>query len=165
MDFLVPELQVLLWTILVFLGMLGLLWKFAWGPLTRALEEREARIARRIADAETAHREALEKVAEYERKIAAAKTEAAEIIAEGKRDMEKVRDEIQAAAQTEASRTLERARREIKLAQEAAVQELREQLVVLTAELATRIIQREVKPEDHRRLVEDAIRQTERNVN
>jgi F-type H+-transporting ATPase subunit b len=161
-DFLIPQTQVLLWTVFIFVVMLGLLWKYAWGPLMKALEEREQRIAKRISDAEAAHQEALAKLAGYEKKIAAAKEEAAEIIAEGKRDVEKVKEEILASAQTESTRTLERAKREIVLAKEAAVQELREKMVELTADLATRVIQREVKAEDHRRFIQDAIAQVDR---
>jgi len=156
-SFLEPQAQVLLYTVIVFLAMLGILWKFAWGPLMKALEEREQRIARKIADAEKANQEALAKLAEYEAKIAHAKEEAAEIIAEGKRDVEKVRDEIVKQAQEESARTLERAKREIVMAKEAAVHELREQMVVLTAELATKVIQREVKADDHRRFIGEAI--------
>jgi F-type H+-transporting ATPase subunit b len=161
-DFLIPQTQVLLWTVFIFVVMLGLLWKYAWGPLMKALEEREQRIAKRINDAEAAHQQALDKLAEYEKKIAAAKEEAAEIIAEGKRDVVKVKEEILAEAQAESTRTLERAKREIVLAKEAAVQELREKMVDLTAELARRVIQREVKPEDHRRFIQDAIAQVDR---
>lgn len=161
-NFLMPEAQVLLYTVIVFLALLGLLWKFAWGPLMQALQEREDRIAKRISDADSKLKEAEAKVAEYERKISHAKEEAAEIIAEGKRDVEKVREEIQAAANTEAQRTLERAKREIELAKDAAVQELRDRLVDLTAEMAARVIEREVKPADHKRFVEEAIGQVEK---
>lgn len=150
-------MQVLLWTIVIFLAMLGILWKFAWGPLMKALEEREQRIARKIADAEKANQDALAKLADYEAKIVKAKDEAAEIIAEGKRNVEKVRDEIVKQAQEESGRTLERAKREIVMAKEAAVHELREQMVVLTAELAAKVIQREVKADDHRRFIGDTI--------
>lgn len=163
-DFLTPELQVLTYTIIVFLVMLGLLWKFAWGPLMRALDEREQRIARKISDAEKANQDAMAKLADYEARIAKAKEEAAEIIAEGKRDVEKVRDEITRQAQEESTRTLERAKREIELAKEAAVHDLRVQMVDLTADLASKLIQREVKPDDHRRFVEETIQQLEKRA-
>jgi F-type H+-transporting ATPase subunit b len=163
-DFLLPETQVLLYTVIVFLLLLALLWRFAWGPLMKALEEREQRIAQRIADGEAAQKQALERVAEYERKIARARDEAAEIIAEGKRDAVALRDEMLAGAEADAGRQIERARREIELAKEAAIHELREQMVRLTADLAARVIQREVRPEDHRRFIEDAMQQLERSA-
>jgi F-type H+-transporting ATPase subunit b len=151
-----PITQVMLYTILIFVVLVVLLRKFAWSPLTRALEEREQRIAKRIGDAEAALKAAEAQLAEYERKLAHAQEETAEIIAEGKRDVEKLREETLAAAQAEAARTLERARREVVLYKEAAVQELREQMVKLAAEAAREVVRREVNEEDHRRFVQNA---------
>ena len=158
------DAQVMLYTIVIFLLLLAVLWRFAWGPLMKALEEREARIAKKISDAEELRRAAEERFKEYERRIVAAKDEAAAIIAEGKRDAEKVHEEIMAAAGAESAKALERAKREIVLAKEAAVHDLREQMVGLTAELAGRVIKREVKPEDHRRLIEDAMTEVEKTI-
>jgi F-type H+-transporting ATPase subunit b len=158
------DAQVLLYTVIVFLLLLAVLWRFAWGPLLKALEEREGRIAKKIGDAQDLHRAAEERLREYERRIAAAKDEAAAIIAGGKQDLEKVREEILAAAGAEAGKALERAKREILLTKEAAVHDLREQMVFLAAELAERVIRREVKPEDHRRLVEQAMAEIEKTV-
>jgi len=156
-DFLLPETQVLIWSVVVFLVLLGLLWKFAWGPILHALEEREERITKKITDAEAALKSANEKAAEYEKKIAAAKEEAAAIIAEGKRDVQKLHDEILAAAQEEAVKERERAKREIGLAKDAALEELRDRVVDLTSELAAQVLEREVKADDHRRLIEQGI--------
>ncbi|MBI3829148.1 MAG: F0F1 ATP synthase subunit B [Planctomycetes bacterium] len=160
-----PEAQVLLYTVIVFLVLLGLLWKFAWGPLMKALEEREERISKKISDAEAALKAANEKAAEYEKRILAAKEEAAGIIAEGKRDVEKVRDEIMAAANSEAGKTLDRAKREIALAKDAALQELRDRVVHLTADLASKVIEREVKADDHRRIIEEGITRIDQSRN
>ena len=158
------DAQVTLYTVVVFLMLLGVLWRFAWGPLMKALEEREQRIAKKIDDAEVLRRQAEERLKEYERRIVAAKDEAAAIIAEGKRDTEKVREEIMAAAGTESAKALERAKREIHLAKEAAVHEMREQMVALVSELAAKVIRREVKTDDHRRLIEEAMVQAEKTV-
>jgi len=159
-----PEAQVLLYTIIVFLLLLAVLWRFAWGPLMKALEEREARIAKKISDAEEFRRASEERLKEYERRIMNAKDEAAALIADGKRDAERVRGEIMATAGAESAKALERAKREIVLAKEAAVHDLREQMVGLASELAGRVIQREVKPEDHRRLIEDAMTEVEKTI-
>jgi len=156
--------QVMLYTLIVFLLLLAVLWRFAWGPLMKALEEREQRIAAKIAAAEKANQAALDKLADYEKRLAEARVEAAAIIAEGKRAVEKVREEILAAAQAESGRALERAKREIHLAKEAAVGDLRGQMATLVADLAARVIRREVKPDDHRRLIEEAMTEAEKSV-
>ena len=163
MDFLIPENQVFLWTLVVFVALVGVLWKFAWGPLLSALKEREDRIAKTISDAEASNKAALAKMADYEKRIAAEKDQAAAIIAEAKKDAEKVKEEIQAAAKAEAERTIERAKREIELAQQAAVAEIRDRMVDLAAELASNVVQREIKPDDHRRYIQDAIGKIEKN--
>lgn len=163
--FLTPELQVLIWEVLVFFTLLALLWKFAWGPIMHALEEREHNIQKKIDDAEQKNKEALAKVAEYEKKIHATKDEAAEIIAEGKRDVEKLKAEILAEANQESARTLERAKREIVLAKDAAVAELRDKMVQLTGEICSKVIEREVKADDHKRFISDAVKDIEASKN
>jgi len=159
-----PEAQVLLYTLVVFLLLLAVLWRFAWGPLMKALEEREARIAKRISDAEELRRAAEERLKDYERRIAGAKEEAAAIIAKGKLDVQKISEEILDSLEFQSAKALERAKREMVMAKEAAVHDLREQMVGLTAELAARVIRREVKAEDHRRLIEDAMTEVERTI-
>ena len=154
---LTPEWQVLAWSMFVFAALLGLLWKFAWGPIMHALEEREHNIQKKIDDAEQKNKEALAKVAEYEKKILAARDETAALIAQGKKDVERIKEEILAEANKEAAKSLERAKKEIELARQAAVEDIRNRVIDLTAELCTKVIEREVKPEDHRRFIEETI--------
>jgi len=164
-DFLTPQLQVLVWSVVVFFTLLALLWKFAWGPIMHALEEREHRIQHSIDDAAKKQKEAEARLAEYEVRMNAAKDEAAKIIADGKRDVERLKSDIIADANTEAARTLERSKREIALAKDAALVELREKVVGLAAQIATQVIQREVKPEDHSRFITDVMNKIEPSKN
>ena len=131
-DFMTPEGQVVLWSFVVFFGLLGVLWKFAWGPIMKALEDREHNIQKKIDEAEKRNQDAIAKVAEYEKKILA-------------------------EANKEAAKSLERARKEIELAQQAAVVEIRNRVIELTADMSSRVIEREVKADDHRRFIEEAI--------
>jgi F-type H+-transporting ATPase subunit b len=163
-EFLTPSNQVLLYTVIVFLLMLGILWKFAWGPLMKALEEREARIAKKIENAEGKFKEAEAKAVEYQRKIQQAKDEAVEIVAEGKRDAEKLREEILAAANLEAEKNLQRAKREIQLAKEHAVDEMRKSIIRMTAQLASEVIRREVREDDHARFVSQGMESFSKNA-
>lgn len=162
-DFMTPQGQVFLWTLIVFLVLLGILWKFAWGPVMTALEQREHNIQKRIDDAEQKFKDAEARVAEYEKRMNNAKDEAAAIIAEGKRDVEKLKEGILADANAEAGKTLERAKREISLARDAAVADMRDQMVALTSKLTQQVIEREIKAEDHRRFIEEGIARIEKN--
>lgn len=156
---LTPELQVLFWALAVFFTLLALLWKFAWGPIMHALEEREQHIQKTIDDASEQMKAAQAKVAEYERRINAARDEAAEIVAEGRRDAEKLVAEEKIRSEQEGSRIIERAKREIQLAKQAAAEEIRQQAVALTGDVARKVLEREINAEDHRRFVQEAIRE------
>jgi F-type H+-transporting ATPase subunit b len=157
--FLIPELQVLLWSIVVFFTLLWLLWKFAWGPIMHALEERERRIQKTIDDADVRFKEGEAKAAEYARRLEAARHETATAIDQGRRSVESMKVAILAETKREADQMLAHARHEIELATEAAAAELREKTVQLTAELAARVLAREVKPADHQRFIEEAVQE------
>ena len=52
-----PDPGLFIWTILTFLILLGLLAKFAWGPLLKALDERQAMIRKSLDDADQAQQD------------------------------------------------------------------------------------------------------------
>jgi F-type H+-transporting ATPase subunit b len=156
-DFMTPEGTVLLWSIVVFFALLAILWKFAFGPIMHALEEREKKIQDTIDSADKKMQEAQARLAEYEKKINAAKDEAAAIIAEGKRDVEALTAEEKAKTKAEIDAERERAKREITLAKDAAVAELRDRVVALTGDIAGKVIRREIKPDDHRAFIAQAL--------
>ena len=73
-----------IWTTFVFLALLGILWKFAWGPVLRAVEAREARIQGAL-DQAASEREAAERLlAEHRAQMADARRQAQQLLAEGR---------------------------------------------------------------------------------
>jgi len=146
-----------IWTVVVFLAVLYVLGKYAWGPLLASLQERESFIRDALAKAK-ADREAAEaRLKEYEARLAQARAEATAIVEEGRRDGESVKARIEARAREEAERTIERAKREIGIAKDTAVKELYGLAGRLATDAASRIIRKELSPEDHERLVAEAI--------
>ncbi len=164
MDFLKPELQTMLWTLVTFVLLLAVLWRFAWGPLLKAINAREAKIRGRFEEAEARLKEAEAKAREYEDKMAHAREQAAEIIARGRKDMEAVRQEMLEGARREAAKILERARRDINLAKDQAAQDLRDEIVRLSVEIAAKVLEKSISPEDHRRFIEECIAEYERSA-
>jgi F-type H+-transporting ATPase subunit b len=146
-----------IWTVVVFLVVLVVLGKFAWGPLLAGLQERERFIHDSLAQAK-ADREAAEaRLREYEARLAQARAEATAIVEEGRRDAESVKARIEAKAREEAERMIERARREIGIATDTAVKDLYGLAGRLATDAASRIIRRELSGADHERLVAEAI--------
>jgi F-type H+-transporting ATPase subunit b len=146
-----------LWTLVIFGGLFLVLSKYAWGPLLEGLKSREDYIKGLIESAELQNVKAKESLAEYERKLASARAEVAALIEEGRRDAEKLRADIVAAANKEADEIRARTRREIQSARDAALQEIYEAAGVLATDIAGRIVQRELRPEDQRQLISAAL--------
>jgi F-type H+-transporting ATPase subunit b len=146
-----------LWVLVIFGLVVFVLGRFAWPPILAGLQAREKFIRDSLEEARRDRTAAEERLKQYEEQLNAARSEATAIVDEARRDAEVVKRRIEADAQAEAERTLERAKREIALAKEGAVKDLYAVSARLTAEVAGRILAREINPADHERLIRDAI--------
>lgn len=146
-----------LWTLVIFALVVLILGRYAWGPILRGLQEREGFIRGALEDAKRDREQAEARLREYVEKLAQARAEATALVEEGRRDAEVVRRKIEEEARQEAARALERAKREIWIARDTAVKELYERAAALATGAAARILQRELGPADHERLVADTI--------
>lgn len=146
-----------LWTVVIFVLVLVVLGKYAWGPLLAGLQAREAYIRESLQTARRDREEAEARLGEYQEKLAAARTEATAIIEEGRRDAEAVKRKIEEHAKQESAKMIERAQREIDAATVEATRQLYALSAHLATELAARIIGRELDPKDHERLIAEAI--------
>ena len=146
-----------IFTFVVFLLLLGILLKFAWGPISKGLEKREHHIADQIAAAERANAEAKEMLAQYERKLASAQDEVRAIIEEARRDAAHTQQEILAQARADAAAEMDRAKREVETAKDQALRELAETSANLAVELAGKIIRTQLDATQHAQLVSDAL--------
>ena len=146
-----------LFTFVVFLILLAILTKFAWGPIATALEQREETIARQIADAKLASEKAAQQLRDYEARLAAATDEARQIVALARKDAELAKDKIVAEAREAAAKERDRAIADIASAKNQALDEIAQKSVQTAVSLASNIIRREVKPQEHEALIGDAI--------
>ena len=147
------------WTIAVFLTLLFLLKKFAWGPLLAALEERQAGIRKSLDDADTAKRELAEVQAKASALIGQARTEAETILSEARTDGARLRQELREAARKEAETITRNAQQQIQLERDRAVSEIRQQAVELSVMIASKLIRRNLTREDNEALIDDALQQ------
>ncbi len=145
------------WTILIFVLVLIILGKYAWGPILKNLQARESFIHDALAKAKADRDEAEARLKEYEERLATARAEATAIVEEGRRDAEVVKRKIEADAKHEGDKMIERARREIHLATVAATSDLYQLTAKLATDLAARVLGRELSAQDHERLISEAI--------
>src|SRR5262249_9033422 len=110
-----PDPGLFIWTIIVFLVLLGLLAKFAWKPLLEALDNRQASIRKALDDARKAKQELEGIHAESAKLLAEARREAAEIVSRSRSDADRFREEMKQKARDEAAALMKNAERQIEL--------------------------------------------------
>jgi len=146
-----------LWTVIIFVLVLVVLGKYAWGPILSNLQARENFITESLEKAKKDRDEAEARLKQYEERLASARAEAAAIVDEGRRDAVVVKRQIEEDARAEANRMIERARREIQIATDTATKEIYTLSTRLAVEMATRLVSRQLTVEDQERLIADSI--------
>jgi F-type H+-transporting ATPase subunit b len=144
---------------IVFLLLVVILRKFAWGPITAGLEKREGHIAHEIAAAEKANHDAKLLLAQYEKKLEAAQVEVRAMLDEARRDAEHTKEDIIAEAKAAAQLEHDRQMRELRTATDQALKSLSETFADQAVALAGKIIHEKLSVKDHDRLVREAVAQ------
>lgn len=153
------QLPLAISTVIVFIGVLLVLWKFAWGPLSKALDDRERHQEEMLQRAEHARSESERLLAEHRALIDQANDQVREILEEARRDADHTANSILEKAREEADAARQRAERDINQARDHALSELWSQAANLAVNVAGKVLAREIGPEEHRRLTEVAIQE------
>ncbi len=136
-----------------------------WPKITKALDERDSKILNEIQSAEAARKQAEAAQAEFERKLAEGRQEAAAMIAKAKSDAQAVADELRQRNEADLNEMRQRAQRDITAAKQAAVAELHAHAANLALTIAGKILKREITVPDQQRLMEDSIRELQSSRN
>jgi F-type H+-transporting ATPase subunit b len=153
-----------IWTIVVFLGLLFVLKKYAWKPMLEGLEKREQDIRAAVEESKKAREEAhaLQQQLETER------VKGAEQVAKMLDDARKAADELVLKMKAEASAAIqtdrERLLREVSTARDQALKEMWDQAGQLATLVAGKAIRRQLTIEDQRRLVDEALNEMKQAV-
>ncbi len=143
----------MVWTIVVFVLLLAILRKFAWPAILGAVEAREQALERQIAEAARDREQAAALLAEHQKLIADAKTQAHAIIVEARNVGEKDRALSVERTKQEQEELLARARREIVAERERAVADLRREAVDISLAAASKLIEKRLDGDTDRKLV------------
>lgn len=149
--------DMVIYNIVIFLVLLSILTKYAWGPIMKSLDDREAMITKNIQDAEQARMKAETLLAEHRKKLDAVQDEVREIIAEARRDAEHTKTQIVATANKEASLMQTRAVEEISRAKDQALNELFGNMTNQIAKATEQVIARSLTDDDRNRFVNEAV--------
>ena len=152
--FMKPDTGLMIWTLIIFVVLMFVLSKYAFGPLTKAVRAREQSLQEAIDAAKRDRDEAGKLLADTQAKIEAARGEAQKIIADGRAVGEKMRAEMLEQTRREQQDVLERARREIESEKTKAIAELRREAVDLALAGASKVIEQNLESAKNRQLVE-----------
>ena len=152
----VPGLMV--WTIVAFLITLFVLKKYAFGPIQKTIDERRERIRRSIEEADDARAEARKLLEEHRSLIGQARGQAEQILGEARKVAEAMARRVKEETEADRQRRLEETQRQIEAETQRALQQIRAEVAELTIMATTKVTGKVLEDDDHRRLIEDAIK-------
>lgn len=147
--------------LLIFLAMLFILQRLAWGPLVNILQTRQKRIQEGIEATERAKKDREAAEQEYRAKLEEARQEAQKMVDQAQRMGESLRQELEQKAREQADQIITQAKKEIGQERERAIQGLRAEVADLATMAAGRVIGETLDPKKHRELIDRAIEEAE----
>jgi F-type H+-transporting ATPase subunit b len=154
-----PEPTLAIWTLVVFIGLMFVLGRYAWKPLLGALHERERHLEHVLEETERARNESEGLLAEHRRQMARAADEVRGILEKARQDAQAAADQLVKQAQGEADAARQRAQRDIAAARDQALAEIWQSAADTAVAVAAKVLATQLTPDDHRRLLEAAIRE------
>ena len=147
-----------IWTIVCFLIALFVLKRYAFGPIQNLIEQRREAIAHSIQAADEARDEAQRLLEEHRKLLADARGQGEEILAEARKTRESMEQRMREETESERQRRLEETRKEIAAETARALEQIRAEVAALTLEATARVTGKVLNDDDHRRLIESAVK-------
>jgi len=143
--------------VIAFIIMIALTMKFVWPPLTRAIEERQHKIAEGLEAADRARKELADADARSADELKRARAEAAVIIERANQQATQLVDKARTDALLEAAKVKATAQADIENMAHRARAELRGQVAQLAIAGAEKILKREINADTHKALIEQLV--------
>ncbi len=155
------EWGLMVWTLITFGLAVFVLWKYAFGPLQRIIDERRARIQESMDSAEETRVEAQRLLNEYKQTLAKVRSESEVILERSRNAGEHARAELLAEAHAQADRVMAQAQVRIEGETRSALRELKGQIAELTALATERVTARSLTAADQDRLIDEVLAELE----
>ena len=138
------EVGLFFWQSLLFIALILLLKKFAWGPILSAVEDREEGIKEALKLAEKAKEEMQVLNADNERILSEARIQRDILLKEAREMKDKIVNEAKDQANTEADKILLSAKEQINNEKLKAITELKNQVADMSIDIAEKILRSEL---------------------
>jgi F-type H+-transporting ATPase subunit b len=152
-----PGLGLMIWTLALFGVTMFVLAKFAFPRISEALEKRANAIAENIDASERQRQEADKLLEEYRERLKEAREQADDITARARKASETAIAEATADGKTKREELVAAARRDIETETRRSLEQIRKEVADLTVIATEKVTRKSLTPDDHKRLVEDAL--------
>ncbi len=140
MSLITPDFGLLFWMAIVFLVVLGILWKFGFPVIVNMVNNRKAYIDESLRKAHEANEKLANIKAESELLLQEAREKQAQILKEAAATRDAIVQKAQDKAHEEGNRLLSEAKIEIENQKRAAISDIRKQVATLSVEIAEKIL-------------------------
>ena len=155
MDLVTPSLGLMIWTSLVFIILMVLLSKFAWKPILKAVGERESKIDEALKAADNAKMEMAKLKSENADMGKEALAERDALLKEAREIKDQIVADAKGAAKEASEKIITTAREEIKAEKVAAMSEIKNQVAVLSIEIAEKIVKEQLSSDGKQKALVD----------
>ena len=132
--------------------------KLLLNPVKKVIAERKAKADSQIADAEKLRTEAEAMKAEYEQNLQNARTEVNQIVAAAQKTAAARSEELLGEARAQAAALKQKAEADIAQERKKAVNEVKDEIGGMAMEIASKVVEREIKEADHQDLIDEFIK-------
>lgn len=157
-----PFVSLEIWTLIFqILNLLILFWaikRFLFKPVLAILDKRNSEISQTYDKAAKAKSEAESMRADYEKRLAAAKQEAGDIVKSATQKAQMRSEEIVHETQRIVMGMKEKAEADIAQERRKALNEVKDEIGGIAIDIASKVVEREVKASDHEALIREFIK-------
>ena len=146
-----------IWSLVWFVLVMLVLWKFAWKPLLAGLTTRADHIEKQITDAEKAKKEAKKVLEEYDAKLADAERQGRDIISLRTKDAENQAKDVTRQNQKDIEEMKIRAQAELERERISAEDDLWAQAGSIVQKLGEEVFGKTLDDTDNQKLIDEAI--------
>ncbi|BDB52226.1 F0F1 ATP synthase subunit B [Flavobacterium ammonificans] len=144
-----------IWQVVIFVGLIFLLKKFAWKPILDAVNEREQGIKNALESAENARNEMQNLQADNQRILQEARAERDAMLKDAREMKEKMVADAKSEAQEQGQKMIDQAKAAIESEKNAAMADLKAQVATLSLSIAEKVLKDELSnKESQTKLVE-----------
>ena len=154
-----PMTSTIFWSIVVFIILVVVLWKFVLKPINNMIKKRQDEIREKVDGADRQNEEAKKYLEEQQKNIEKSRIEAKKIIDEGKDAARKIREEIEAKAGEKSRAMIEDALAEIRSEKERSLNEVKNEIIEIALAASEKIVSKRLSEEEHKKLIEDSLKE------